>query len=83
MVFVGRVEKMVGETILHRLSGRMQVNNRELEYAYAFCLNGCVGLIKTWLSSQHQESTEYMARLTCQMIEETTHNFLRQITGHS
>ncbi len=80
MVFVGRIEKMIAETVLRQLSGKLSADNRDVEYAYAFCLNGCVGMIKTWLSSEHQESTKYMAELTYKMIENTTHSFLRQIS---
>ena len=42
-------------------------------------LNGCVGMIKAWLSSEHRESTKHIAELTNRMIENTTHDFLRQI----
>ena len=54
-------------------------DNHDVEYVYAFCLNGCVGMIKAWLSSEHRESTKHIAELTNRMIENTTHDFLRQI----
>lgn len=81
MVFAGRIEKMVAETVLKQLSGKFDTDNRDVEYAYAFCLNGCVGMIKTWLSSEHQESTQHIAELTHRMIENTTHDFLRPISN--
>lgn len=81
MGFVSRIEKMVAETVLRQLSGKFAINNRDVGYAYAFCLNGCVGMIKAWLSSEDQESTKHMAELTYQMIENTTHNFLKQMSG--
>ena len=46
MVFLSRIEKMVAETVLRQLSGKFAADNRDVEYAYAFCLNGCVGMIK-------------------------------------
>lgn len=79
MVFLGRIEKMVAETVLKQLAGKFATDNRDVEYAYAFCLNGCVGMIKAWLSSENQETTKHMAELTYRMIENTTHNFLRQL----
>ncbi len=79
MVFLSRIEKMVAETVLKQLAGKLAADNRDVEYAYAFCLNGCVGMIKAWLSSDDQESTKHMAELTYRMIENTTHNFLRQL----
>ena len=78
MAFVSRIEKLIAETVLHRLSSRMPKDNRDIEYAYAFCLNGCVGMIKTWLSSDNQESTQHMAELTHKLIDNTTHMYLEQ-----
>ena len=63
MAFVNRIEKLIADTVLH---------------AYAFCLNGCVGMIKTWLSSENQESTQHMAELTHKLIDNTTHMYLEQ-----
>ena len=78
MAFVSRIEKLIADTVLHRLSIRLPKNNRDIEYAYAFCLNGCVGMIKTWLSSENQESTQHMAELTHKLIDNTTHMYLEQ-----
>ena len=79
MGFVSRMEKMVADTLLRQLSGKFAADNHDVEYVYAFCLNGCVGMIKAWLSSEHRESTKHIAELTNRMIENTTHDFLRQI----
>ena len=78
MAFVSRIEKLIADTVLHRLSIRLPKDNRDIEYAYAFCLNGCVGMIKTWLSSENQESTQHMAELTHKLIDNTTHMYLEQ-----
>ena len=59
-------------------NGDIAFVNRDIEYAYAFCLNGCVGMIKTWLSSENQESTQHMAELTHKLIDNTTHMYLEQ-----
>lgn len=72
MAFVNRIEKLIADTVLHRLSIRLPKDNRDIEYAYAFCLNGCVGMIKTWLSSENQESTQHMAELTHKLIDNAT-----------
>ena len=78
IAFVSRIEKLIADTVLHRLSIRLPKDNRDIEYAYAFCLNGCVGMIKTWLSSENQESTQHMAELTHKLIDNTTHMYLEQ-----
>ena len=46
------------------------------KYPYAFILNGCVGLIRTWLSSPQSESPEQVARLTYHLIENTIQGYL-------
>lgn len=79
MGFVSRMEKMIAETVLRRLTGKFAADTHDVEYAYAFCINGCVGMIKAWLSSEHRESTKHIAELTNRMIENTAHDFLRQI----
>ena len=78
MAFVNRIEGLIAETVFQRLSSRMSKDNRDIEYAYAFCLNGCVGMIKAWLSSDNQESTQHMAELTHKLIDSTTHMYLEQ-----
>ena len=78
MAFVNRIEGLIAETVFQRLSSRMPKDNRDNEYAYAYCLNGCVGMIKAWLSSDNQESTQHMAELTHKLIDSTTHMYLEQ-----
>ena len=78
MAFVNRIEGLIAETVFQRLSSRMPKDNRDIEYAYAFCLYGCVGMIKAWLSSDNQESTQHMAELTHKLIDSTTHMYLEQ-----
>ena len=78
MAFVNRIEGLIAETVFQRLSSRMPKDNRDIEYAYAFCLHGCVGMIKAWLSSDNQESTQHMAELTHKLIDSTTHMYLEQ-----
>ena len=78
MAFVNRIEGLIAETVFQRLSSRMPKDNRDIEYAYAICLNGCVGMIKAWLSSDNQESTQHMAELTHKLIDSTTHMYLEQ-----
>lgn len=38
-------------------------DSAQFEYSYCFIVAGCVGLIESWLFSEHQESPEEMARL--------------------
>lgn len=78
MAFVNRIEELVAQTVLKRLSNLFPKNIRDIEYTYAFCLNGCVGMIKTWLSSENPETPQHMAELTHQLVSNTTHIYLEQ-----
>ena len=78
MAFVNRIEKLIADTVLHRWSIRLPKDTRDIEYPYAFCLNGCVGMLKTWRSSENQESRQHMAELTHKLIDNTTHMYLEQ-----
>ena len=68
MVFVGKIEKLVAETVLPDLFRQLSTDPHNMNYLYAFCLNGCVGLIKAWLSGGQQDSPEHMARLIHRVI---------------
>lgn len=47
------------------------LHNKDLmrfEYSYSFIAAGCVGLIESWLFSEHQETPEEIAALACSII---------------
>lgn len=78
MSFVTQAESLVAQTILKRLSDHFPENIQNITYAYAFCLNGCVGLIKTWLLNDDSPSPQDMAQLTYQFVENTVHYYLEK-----
>ena len=80
MAFVEQIENLLAGTFLKHLPGTFPKNDSNLKYAYAFILNGCVGLIKTWLSQPVQESPAHMAELTCRFIENATQGYLDTLT---
>ena len=80
MAFVEQIENLLASTFLKQLPGRFSKDDPDLKYAYAFTLNGCVGLIKVWLSQPVQESPAHMAELTCCLIENTTQGYLNILT---
>lgn len=83
MAFVEKIENLIAGTFLKQLPRNFSENfpegNRDFKYAYSFCLNGCVGLIKTWLSDLQPESAEHMAQLTYQLIDNTTESYLTSL----
>ena len=76
MAFVEQIENLLAETFLKQLPDRFPKNDPDIKYPYAFILNGCVGLIRTWLSSPQSESPEQVARLTYHLIENTIQGYL-------
>jgi hypothetical protein len=43
-------------------------NLTDFKYANAFCITGCVGLIRHWMSRQFRETPEHMARLAYNLV---------------
>lgn len=80
MAFVEQIENLLAGTFLKHLPVTFPKNDFNLKYAYAFILNGCVGLIKTWLSQPVQESPAHIAELTCRLIENATQEYLDTLT---
>lgn len=76
MAFVERIEDLIARTFLRQLPEQFPKDDPNLKYAYAFILNGCIGLIRTWLSEPQQKSAEHMAELTYKLIENTTQGYL-------
>lgn len=76
MAFVERIENLIAGTFLSQLPEKFPKDDPNLKFAYAFILNGCIGLIRTWLSEPQQKSAEHMAELTYKLIENTTQGYL-------
>ena len=76
MAFVEQIENLLAKTFLSHLPEKFPENDPYIKYPYSFILNGCVGLIRTWLSGPETESPEQVARLTYHLIENTTQGYL-------
>ena len=40
----------------------------EMKYFYSYCLNGCLGFVKTWLETGEKETPEYAAEMAYRMV---------------
>ena len=74
IAFLHRIEGILSEHSLGVLRDTIPEKKEDLKYFYSFCLSGCVGLIKTWLSGEYDESPQHMARLTFQLIMNALHD---------
>ena len=69
MAFVLRMESIISQHSLHVLTTTFATDVTNIKYAYAFCLTGCVGMVKSWLESGDTTDTPLqMAELTYHLI---------------
>ncbi len=74
--FVVRLENMVGSEALRSLATLFeQVPKREISFLYAYCLNGCLGMVKMWLIYDGKETPEEMAGLMVRMVTNTLREY--------
>lgn len=66
--FIYKIEGIIEENSMKALTKYFPGSVEDLKYSYAFCLTGCVGLIKIWLNSNGRESPDHMAKLTYHMV---------------
>lgn len=79
MAFVEKIEKLVEDAVLPELFTMFPQNVNDIKYAYAFCINGCVGMIKCWLTGDSDDTSEHMAYLTHNIISEAPRNFAAKV----
>lgn len=66
--FIQRVLHIIEENSRELLKGLFPGSEKDLKYFYSFCLDGCLGLIRTWMLEGQDKSPEFIAQLTFQMI---------------
>ena len=64
---------------LEKLKEEFPKNIHDIRYAYAYCIHGCMGIVKTWLSDPQPGSPEHVADLTAQFITDTAHAYLHKM----
>lgn len=79
MAFVEKIEKLVEDAVLPELFTMFPQNVNDIKYAYAFCINGCVGMIKCWLTGDSDYTPEHMAYLTHNIVSEAPRNFVAKV----
>lgn len=68
MGFIHRIERIIKENSRGTLEKMFPGKKEDLKYFYAFCLSGCLGLVKVWLNEGEEKSQEEMAQMTFNMI---------------
>ena len=73
IAFLHRIESLISDHSLSVLRVTFPETIEDLKYSYSFCLSGCIGLVKTWLTSDTNETPQYMAELTFRLIMNALH----------
>ncbi len=68
IAFVHQIENLISEQYFKVFRESFSEQIIDIRYFHAFCLTGCVGLIKTWLTNGAKESPEHMANLAFNLI---------------
>lgn len=76
MAFVSRMEDVVGSEAVQVIEPLFKIEKKQLRYSYAYCLNGCVGLIKMWLLNDGRETPEQMADILYHMVSNSLNGYL-------
>lgn len=76
IAFVSRMEDVVGSEAVQVIEPLFKIEKKQLRYSYAYCLNGCVGLIKMWLLNDGRETPEQMADILYHMVSNSLNGYL-------
>lgn len=66
--FIRRIEKLLEENSSEFLAQLFPERVQDMKYFYSYCLNGCLGFVKTWLEDGEAKPPEYAAELTFRMV---------------
>ena len=73
--FLTKIESILSKYSFKVLKKSFPERDADLACAYSFCLTGCVGVIKAWLSGRLGDKTpDYMAALIYRMIISVLHS---------
>lgn len=79
MAFIYKIEKIIRENSMKALTPYFPTALDDLKYSYDFYLNGCFGLVKSWLLNNGSETPEHMAKLTYHMVMNSMQAFYNHI----
>jgi len=66
--FVHKLEQLLEEKSRESLAALVPEKSGEMKYFYSYCLNGCLGFVKTWLETGEKETPEYAAEMAYRMV---------------
>lgn len=79
--FVHKLEQLLEEKSRESLAALMPGKTGEMKYFYSYCLNGCLGFVKTWLEDGKNETPDYVAEMAYRMIVSSVQAFYETDEG--
>lgn len=77
MSFVTKIEEYISKNTEQYSSKLFQKEIQDdMKYIHAYCITGCVGMIKTWIIDNPADSPEHMAEVTCNMLINTFKSYI-------
>nr|WP_178633337.1 TetR-like C-terminal domain-containing protein [uncultured Mediterraneibacter sp.] len=68
IAFIHKLENILEENSKEVLMKLFPEKTGEMQYFYSYCLNGCLGFVKTWLEDESLKSPEYAADMAYRMV---------------
>ena len=68
MRFIQKVEVILARNSRKVLEQMFPEKSDQMDYFYAYCLNGCLGFVKTWLADKKSCTPEFAADFIYRMV---------------
>lgn len=69
VAFINQIEDIIASHCMNIFRQYLpDTTSLDFSYANAFCITGCIGLIKYWMGQQFSESPEHMAKLAYNLV---------------
>lgn len=77
MSFITKIEEYISKNTEQYSTKLFQKEIQDdMKYIHAYCITGCVGMIKTWIIDNPADSPEHMAEITCNMLINTLQSYI-------
>lgn len=77
MSFVAKIEEYISKNTEQYSSKLFQEESQDdMKYIHAYCITGCVGMIKTWITDNPTDSPEHIAEVTSNMLINTFKSYI-------
>jgi len=77
MSFVTKIEEYISKNTEQYSSKFFQKEIQDdMKYIHAYCITGCVGMIKTWIINNPADSPQHMAEVTSSMLINTFKSYI-------